>query len=40
MGGDENEVLLISAAGVERWDRAGKAAVAGRLASRIAEALA
>ncbi len=39
MGGDENEVLLISAAGVERWDRAGKSVVAGRLASRIAEAL-
>jgi phosphopantothenoylcysteine decarboxylase/phosphopantothenate--cysteine ligase len=40
MGGDDNEVLLISAAGLERWDRTSKGAVAGRLAERIAEALA
>ena len=40
MGGDENEVLLINGAGVERWERAGKIVVAERLASRIAEALA
>ena len=40
MGGDENEVLLIRAAGLEHWDRAGKTVVAERLASKIAEALA
>ena len=40
MGGDDNEVLLISAAGNECWERASKRAVAERLASRIAEALA
>ena len=39
MGGDENEVLLVSSRGVERWPRASKIAVAGRLADRIAEAL-
>jgi phosphopantothenoylcysteine decarboxylase/phosphopantothenate--cysteine ligase len=40
MGGDDNEVLLIDASGVERWDKASKGAVAERLARRIAEALA
>ncbi len=40
MGGDENEVLLISATAVERWPRAGKAEVARRLVARIAQALA
>ncbi len=40
MGGDDNEVLLASAQGVERWPRASKAEVARRLAARIAEALA
>jgi phosphopantothenoylcysteine decarboxylase/phosphopantothenate--cysteine ligase len=40
MGGDENEVLLVEAAGVEAWPRAGKAEVARRLAERIAQALA
>ena len=40
MGGDDNEVLLIDAAGIERWDKMSKGAVAGRLAQRIAEALA
>ena len=40
MGGDENEVLLISKAGANRWPRASKADVALRLAKRIAEALA
>jgi phosphopantothenoylcysteine decarboxylase/phosphopantothenate--cysteine ligase len=40
MGGDENEVLLIDAAGAERWPRGGKAEVARRLAERIAAALA
>jgi phosphopantothenoylcysteine decarboxylase/phosphopantothenate--cysteine ligase len=40
MGGDENEVLVIDAAGAERWARASKAEVARRLALRIAGALA
>lgn len=40
MGGDENEVLLITAAGLDRWDRVGKTVIAERLASKIAEALA
>ena len=40
MGGGENAVLIISKSGTERWDRMPKEAVAGRLAQRIAEALA
>jgi phosphopantothenoylcysteine decarboxylase/phosphopantothenate--cysteine ligase len=40
MGGDENEVLLISGAATDRWPRVSKAEVARRLATRIAEALA
>jgi phosphopantothenoylcysteine decarboxylase/phosphopantothenate--cysteine ligase len=40
MGGGENAVLLISKAGVERWERDVKEAVGARLAARIAEALA
>ena len=40
MGGDENEILLLDAAGAERWPRAGKAEVARRLAQRIAATLA
>jgi phosphopantothenoylcysteine decarboxylase/phosphopantothenate--cysteine ligase len=40
MGGEENEVMLATKAGVERWPRMGKAEVARRLAARIAEALA
>ena len=40
MGGDANQVLLVTAHGVERWDRASKAEVARRLAARVAEALA
>jgi phosphopantothenoylcysteine decarboxylase/phosphopantothenate--cysteine ligase len=40
MGGAENEVHLITPEGVEDWPRMAKAAVAGRLADRIAEALA
>jgi phosphopantothenoylcysteine decarboxylase/phosphopantothenate--cysteine ligase len=40
MGGAENEVLVIDAAGAERWPRAGKGEVARRLAARIASALA
>jgi phosphopantothenoylcysteine decarboxylase/phosphopantothenate--cysteine ligase len=39
MGGSDNEVLLISKDGVERWPRMGKAAVAMRLADRIADLL-
>ncbi|HEY2177978.1 MAG TPA: phosphopantothenoylcysteine decarboxylase, partial [Caulobacteraceae bacterium] len=39
MGGEENEVLLIDARGVERWARASKTEVARRLAERIAGAL-
>ena len=40
MGGVENEVHLITAAGVEDWPRMAKVAVARRLAARIAEVLA
>ena len=40
MGGDANEVLLVTAAGAEAWPRLPKSAVAARLAQRIAEALA
>jgi phosphopantothenoylcysteine decarboxylase/phosphopantothenate--cysteine ligase len=36
MGGDANEVHLITAAGVESWDRLSKTDVAKRLALRIA----
>jgi phosphopantothenoylcysteine decarboxylase/phosphopantothenate--cysteine ligase len=39
MGGDANTVHLVTAAGVETWDRAPKAQVAARLAERIADAL-
>ncbi len=40
MGGTENEIHLVSAAGIEPWPRLGKDEVAARLAQRIAEALA
>jgi phosphopantothenoylcysteine decarboxylase/phosphopantothenate--cysteine ligase len=40
MGGSDNEVLLVSKAGVERWPRMDKAQVAMRLAERIAEVFA
>jgi phosphopantothenoylcysteine decarboxylase/phosphopantothenate--cysteine ligase len=40
MGGADNTVLLISKAGVERWEKASKEAVAARIAARVAEALA
>jgi phosphopantothenoylcysteine decarboxylase/phosphopantothenate--cysteine ligase len=40
MGGAENAVTLITAAGEEAWPRMGKDEVARRLAARIAEALA
>jgi len=39
MGGDDNEVLLIDAKGVERWAKASKTRIAQRLAEKIAEAL-
>ena len=40
MGGDENAVAIVSAAGIERWDRMAKGDVARRLAQRIAAELA
>ncbi len=40
MGGEQNEVHLVTAAGVEAWARMPKSDVAVRLAQRIAEALA
>ncbi|MEM8592175.1 MAG: bifunctional phosphopantothenoylcysteine decarboxylase/phosphopantothenate--cysteine ligase CoaBC [Pseudomonadota bacterium] len=40
MGGSENAVTLISEAGAEVWPRMSKGDVAGRLAERIAQALA
>ena len=40
MGGEENEVTLVTKAGLDRWPRADKTTVARRLAQRIAEALA
>jgi phosphopantothenoylcysteine decarboxylase/phosphopantothenate--cysteine ligase len=39
MGGDANTVHIVSAAGVESWERLPKAEVAARLADRIADAL-
>jgi len=39
MGGEENEVLLVSATGIEEWPRLPKAEVARRLAARIAASL-
>jgi phosphopantothenoylcysteine decarboxylase/phosphopantothenate--cysteine ligase len=39
MGGEENEVRLVTADGVEDWPRLGKQEVARRLAARIASAL-
>jgi phosphopantothenoylcysteine decarboxylase/phosphopantothenate--cysteine ligase len=40
MGGAENAVHLVTAAGVEDWPRLPKEEVARRLAARVAEALA
>ena len=40
MGGELNEVQVVTASGVEAWPRLPKSEVAGRLALRIAEALA
>ena len=37
MGGDDNQVHLITEAGAESWDHTSKAAVADRLAGRIAD---
>ena len=37
MGGDDNAVAIVSASGVERWDRMAKSEVARRLAARMAE---
>jgi phosphopantothenoylcysteine decarboxylase / phosphopantothenate---cysteine ligase len=39
MGGDANTIHLVTADGVEHWDRMPKAEVAARLAARIADAL-
>jgi phosphopantothenoylcysteine decarboxylase/phosphopantothenate--cysteine ligase len=39
MGGDDNTVAIVSAKGVERWDRLAKGEVARKLAERIAEEL-
>jgi phosphopantothenoylcysteine decarboxylase / phosphopantothenate---cysteine ligase len=39
MGGDSNQVHLVTAGGVERWERLSKREVARRLADRIAESL-
>jgi len=40
MGGEENSVHLVTADGVEHWERAPKAEIARRLAERIGDALA
>ncbi len=40
MGGDQNQVMLITGAGAETWPRMTKDAVARQLAAKIAEALA
>jgi len=39
MGGDDNAVSIVTAQGIERWDRTAKSQVATRLAQRMAEAL-
>ncbi|HEX7391099.1 MAG TPA: bifunctional phosphopantothenoylcysteine decarboxylase/phosphopantothenate--cysteine ligase CoaBC [Acidiphilium sp.] len=39
MGGTDNEVTLVTETDIDSWPRAGKAAIADRLAARIAEAL-
>ena len=40
MGGADNQVLLVTRSGLERWPRMAKGEVAARLAARIAEAFA
>ena len=37
MGGPDNEVLLVSKVGTERWPRMSKAEVALKLAERVAQ---
>ncbi|HEX5380140.1 MAG TPA: bifunctional phosphopantothenoylcysteine decarboxylase/phosphopantothenate--cysteine ligase CoaBC [Phenylobacterium sp.] len=37
MGGDDNAVAIVTAAGIERWDRAPKSQVAQKLAARMAQ---
>jgi phosphopantothenoylcysteine decarboxylase/phosphopantothenate--cysteine ligase len=39
MGGAENAVMIVSKAGVERWDRAGKDEVAMKIAQKVAKDL-
>ena len=39
MGGDDNAVAIVTAGGIERWERAPKAEVARRLALKMAQAL-
>jgi phosphopantothenoylcysteine decarboxylase/phosphopantothenate--cysteine ligase len=39
MGGDDNAVAIVTAGGIERWERMGKGEVARKLAQRIAEEL-
>jgi len=39
MGGDANTVHIVTANGVDHWDRMPKEMVASRLAERIADAL-
>ncbi|MET0271559.1 MAG: bifunctional phosphopantothenoylcysteine decarboxylase/phosphopantothenate--cysteine ligase CoaBC [Phenylobacterium sp.] len=39
MGGDDNAVAIVTAGGIERWERTGKGEVARKLAQRIAEEL-
>ena len=39
MGGDDNTVSVVSAAGVEAWPKMTKAEVAAKLVERIADAL-
>ncbi|NBU84550.1 MAG: bifunctional phosphopantothenoylcysteine decarboxylase/phosphopantothenate synthase, partial [Sphingomonadaceae bacterium] len=40
MGGEQNRVHLITAAGTDSWDRMDKSEIARRLTQRIADALA
>ena len=39
MGGDDNQVFLVTAEGVDPWPKASKTEVAEQLAARIARAL-
>jgi phosphopantothenoylcysteine decarboxylase/phosphopantothenate--cysteine ligase len=40
MGGDDNEILLLTDSGVEAWDKMDKTALARKLAARIGEVFA